>query len=71
MLPRTRKLLGTFLLLAVLSVYCLLAMAAAHILQVRGVGLVGELAYYVVAGLAWVLPAGLIVTWMQKTPPSS
>jgi hypothetical protein len=69
--PRTRKLIGTFLLLAVLSVYSLLAMAAAHILQVRGVGPLGEFAYYVIAGLAWVLPAGLIVTWMQKSPPSA
>ncbi len=67
--PRTRKLIGTFVLLAYLIVYALLAMAAAIVLQVNGVGRLGELAYYLVAGLLWVPPAGLIVQWMQYTPP--
>ena len=62
---RTRKLIGTFLLLALVLVYSLLAMAAAIVLQVSGSKLV-EIIYYVVAGLAWVLPAGVIVWWMQK-----
>ncbi|MEL6311683.1 MAG: DUF2842 domain-containing protein [Pseudomonadota bacterium] len=26
-----------------------------------------EVAYYVVAGLLWVLPAGVVVWWMQKS----
>jgi hypothetical protein len=65
MTPRTRKLVGTIILLVFLTVYALLAMAAAIILQVNASKFV-ELTYYVVAGLLWVLPAGLIVTWMQK-----
>jgi len=67
---RTRKLIGTFLLLALVLVYSLLAMAAAIVLQVSGSKLL-EIIYYVVAGLAWVLPAGVIVWWMQKpdAPP--
>ncbi len=60
-----RKLAGTVALLAFLSVYALLAMAAAIVLQVNASKAV-ELAYYVVAGLAWVIPAGVIVKWMQR-----
>ena len=69
--PRSRKLIGAMFLLFFLTVYVLLAMLAAVVLQVRGVGGAGELAYYVLAGLLWVLPAGLIVQWMQKVAPGT
>jgi hypothetical protein len=63
---RTRKLVGTLLLLALLVVYALLAMAAAMVLQVQASKLV-ELAFYVVAGLAWTLPAAWLIHWMHRT----
>jgi Protein of unknown function (DUF2842) len=66
MTPRNRKLTGTILLVVFLIVYALLAMVAAMILQVNGSKAV-ELAYYVVAGLLWVLPAGWLIKWMQKS----
>ena len=66
--PRSRKLIGAIVLLIFLTVYVLLAMLTAVVLQVRGVGGAGELAYYILAGLLWVIPAGIIVQWMQKTP---
>jgi peptidoglycan/LPS O-acetylase OafA/YrhL len=66
MTPRIRKLVGTMILLVVIAVYCLLAMAAAVILQVNEANKTIELIYYVTAGLLWVLPAGLIIKWMQK-----
>jgi hypothetical protein len=28
-----------------------------------------ELVFYVVAGLAWVIPAGLLIRWMQRPDP--
>jgi hypothetical protein len=62
---RTRKLIGTFALLALVIVYSLVAMMVAILLQVNASRFV-ELAYYVVAGLAWVIPAGAIIWWMQK-----
>ncbi len=64
--PRTRKLVGTIVLLVFITVYALLAMVAAMILQVNASKTV-ELLYYVIAGLAWVVPAGLIIRWMQQT----
>ena len=67
MSPRTRKLAGTIALLVFLTVYALLAMAAAVILQVNASKTV-ELIYYVAAGLLWVIPAAAIVSWMQKAP---
>ncbi len=66
MTPRTRKLVGAILLLVVIAVYSLAAMLAAVILQINEANKSVELLYYVVAGLLWVLPAGLIIQWMQK-----
>lgn len=62
---RTRKLVGTFALLALVIVYSLAAMMVAIALQVNASKFV-EVMYYVVAGLAWVIPAGAIIWWMQK-----
>lgn len=62
---RTRKLLGTIALLVFVLIYSLLAMMVAIALQVNASKFV-EVAYYVVAGLAWVIPAGAIIWWMQK-----
>ena len=62
---RMRKLIGTVMLLVFLAVYALLAMLAAVVLQVSGNKAV-ELLFYVVGGLAWVVPAAWLVRWMQK-----
>ena len=69
--PRTRKLIGAVALLVLIVVYALLATGTAIVLQAREVGKAAELAYYVVAGLLWVIPAGAIIWWMQKSPPTS
>ncbi|MFA5957925.1 DUF2842 domain-containing protein [Hyphomicrobium sp.] len=66
MTQRKRKLLGTIALLVLVGIYAVLAVAVAVVLQVRNVGKFAELAYYVVAGLLWVLPAGLLISWMQR-----
>jgi Protein of unknown function (DUF2842) len=66
MTPRIRKLVGAILLLVVIATYSLLAMLAAVILQVNEASGAVELLYYVVAGLLWVIPAGFIISWMQK-----
>ena len=62
---RTRKLIGTILLLLFLAVY---ATAAAVI----GSGRIAlapqwvQLAFYFTTGLLWVIPAGVLVRWMQR-----
>jgi len=65
MTQRQRKLLGTVLLILFLAVYALAAMLVAVVLQVNASKAV-ELAYYVLAGLLWVLPAGLLIKWMER-----
>lgn len=70
MKQRNRKLVGTIILFVFLAAYSLLAMFVAIALQVNASKWV-ELAYYIIAGLAWVLPAGLIVQWMARPDEDS
>ncbi len=66
MTQRKRKLVGTVALLLLVGIYAILAVAVAVVLQVRNVSKFAELAYYVVAGLLWVVPAGWLISWMQR-----
>jgi Protein of unknown function (DUF2842) len=62
---RSRKLVGTVLLLAFLAAYVALV-GAIGLGRVAGLGPLATLGYALAAGLAWVLPAGLLVRWMQR-----
>jgi hypothetical protein len=65
MTARTRKLLGTVVLLLFLAVYGTVA-------AVIGAGRITlapawvQFAFYLTTGLAWVIPAGLFIRWMQR-----
>ena len=65
MTARARKLIGTIVLVVFLAIY---ALAAGMI----GSGRISEssvfvqVAYFLVAGLLWVIPAGLLIRWMQR-----
>jgi hypothetical protein len=62
---RTRKFVGTVALLALVIVWALLAMAFAQTLRVSDNRIV-EIAYYVIAGVGWVLPAMPLISWMSR-----
>jgi hypothetical protein len=62
---RLRKLIGGVALIVLVIVWALVAMAVAQFPVIRANGLV-EVAYYVVAGLGWVLPGMLLVRWMIR-----
>ena len=62
---RTRKLIGAFALLALVTVWSLVAMALAQSVLTNINGLVATI-YYIVAGLGWVLPAMLLIRWMGR-----
>jgi len=62
---RLKKLIGTFLLVALVIVYALLAMTVAVTRLAEASGLT-HLAFFIVSGLLWVLPAMLIISWMSK-----
>jgi len=62
---RLRKLIGTIALLMLVIVWALVAMAVAQPVLATG-NLVAEAAYYVLAGIGWVVPAMPIVAWMSR-----
>jgi dipeptide/tripeptide permease len=62
---RTRKLIGTVALLALVIVWGLVAMALAQSVLTNINGFVATL-YYIVAGLGWVLPAMPLISWMSR-----
>jgi len=62
---RTRKLIGAFLLFALVIVWSLLAMAVAQAPLIFESRWIAGL-YYVLAGIGWVLPAMPLIYWMSK-----
>lgn len=65
MTVRVRKLVGTILLLLLIAGYALLMMLVASVILPQA-GKLGELAFYALAGFAWILPAGLLISWMHR-----
>ncbi|WP_349367941.1 DUF2842 domain-containing protein [Salinarimonas sp.] len=65
MTQRTRKLLGTIVIIVFVMVYGPVAMALAESRIVQLPGLVQALVYMIL-GLAWVLPVMPVIKWMQK-----
>jgi hypothetical protein len=64
-----RKFVGALLLLILLPSYVLVAiMLAAALLP--GAPLWAQFGYYLIAGLLWVFPAALIVSWLFRPPRS-
>lgn len=62
---RTRKLIGTFILLAWVVFYALLIMALMY-KAARNFGPVGEPVFYALAGIGWIPVAMLVVWWMAR-----
>jgi hypothetical protein len=62
---RLRKLIGATMLLALVFVYALAAMALAQGRITDAPGWL-QVILYALLGLAWILPAGLIIWWMER-----
>lgn len=67
---RVRKLIGAVALLVLVMVWALLAMAIAQFPPIFGNPLISA-AYYVVAGMGWVLPAMPLIKWMSGKQTTS
>jgi Protein of unknown function (DUF2842) len=63
---RLQKFIGAVLLFVVVIVWALVAMALAQAPLIHD-NEIASVAYYVIAGLGWVLPAMPIVSWMSRT----
>jgi hypothetical protein len=61
---RLRKFIGAVLLFVLVIVWALVAMALAQMPAIRDNAII-SVAYYVIAGIGWCLPALPIVTWMS------
>ncbi len=66
---RTRKLIGTLLLLGFLALYSavVVALAAGRIATAPPLA---QFAFFLVAGLVWVVPAGFLIRWMTRPAQS-
>ena len=62
---RIRKLVGTVVLLIFLVLY-IWAAAAIGAGRITLAPIWAQTLYFLVAGLLWVLPAGLLIRWMQR-----
>jgi hypothetical protein len=58
-----RRFVGSVVLVVFLLVYVFFAMAIGDVVVATKSGWV-QFAYFVTAGLLWVLPAGVLVKWM-------
>lgn len=64
---RLKKLIGTFLLVALVIIYALLATMIA-VAQLAESGPLVHFAYFLFTGLLWILPAMAIIKWMMLPP---
>ena len=65
MTPRTKKLIGAFVILLWLPIYSLFAMGVGtHVLPHAHWIIV--LLYYALAGTLWTIPIGLMFPWMNR-----
>ncbi len=64
---RLKKLIGTFLLVALVVIYALVAVTIASALLGDSSWIV-HLTYFLFTGLLWVLPGMAIISWMNRPP---
>lgn len=65
MQQRTRKLVGAAVLVVFVPFYALTAMTVAAA-RLPGTTDLTQTIFYAIAGLLWVIPAGLLIAWMQR-----
>jgi hypothetical protein len=63
---RRRKLIGAVALIAFVIVYALIAGALAESRPLQEAATVWRVVGYAVLGLAWTLPAGALIRWMER-----
>ena len=66
MTARSRKFIGAVALVAFVVVYALVASALALSRPLQEAALLWRTIGYVVLGLAWTIPAGALIRWMER-----
>lgn len=65
MTVRQRKFVGVIVILAVLVGYAVAAVSLGDLVLPEGPFWL-HLVYYAAAGVLWVVPAGVVIRWMQR-----
>jgi hypothetical protein len=65
--PHTKKFIGVLVILVWLAVFIVIAWGVGIRVLPQANGLVKFL-YYAVAGMAWIVPIGLMLPWMSRDP---
>lgn len=63
--PRLKKLLGGVILVVGIVVYALIVMIVGQA-RLAGASPFLQLAYFAVFGLIWIVPAALLIRWMER-----
>jgi hypothetical protein len=67
---RLRKFIGAISLFMLVIVWALVAMALAQMPAIRDHSII-SVAYYVIAGLGWIVPAMPLIAWMSRSGVSN
>lgn len=67
---RTRKLVGTFAMLAFVCAYALIVMVVAQG-RLQDASRVVQGLFYFVAGVGWILPLMPLIRWMERPDPET
>lgn len=62
---RTKKLFGAFALIVGVSLYALAVMSVGQARMASAAPLT-QLAFFAFFGLIWIVPAGLLIRWMER-----
>lgn len=65
MVPPFRRFVGSFALLIGLLIYLFFALSVGDVLIRDKSGWI-QFIYFVVTGVAWIIPAGLLIRWMYR-----
>ena len=66
MVPSLRKFIGMVALVLFVIVYALTAMVVGDSPRLQESSTLIQFTYFAIAGLAWVVPAGAIIWWMER-----
>lgn len=64
---RLKKLIGTFVILALVVVYALVAVTVATY-RLVGAPWWAQFLYFLLSGLLWIVPAMFVISWMAREP---
>ncbi|HVI29296.1 DUF2842 domain-containing protein [Hansschlegelia sp.] len=65
MSPRTKKFIGVFVLLIGVMVYAFAVLTIGQI-RMAEAGPLAQLAFFAFFGLVWIVPAALLIRWMER-----